>query len=185
MPPRPTKCPESLCLLRVLPSVVGCFTPHQEELPSLHSSYELMRQTKSLPPTSSSLYDRSLQVVASPCWEMALPDVISMNLSLRAWTSTSATPVVHSPVFSHRTSAFPMWRSGRRLATIVPFSGLSTGFISRLQSFLYVQARRFACHPNRSYCDSQNLSSSGDFYIRASLGLLPPRAPDMLTVRTG
>ena len=35
-----------------------------------------MRQTKSLPqPSALALYRRSLQVVVSPCWEMALPDV--------------------------------------------------------------------------------------------------------------
>lgn len=49
----------------------------QRALPLFHSSYGLMRRTKSLPLTSFSYFRRSLQVVASPCWEMALPDVIS------------------------------------------------------------------------------------------------------------
>ena len=62
---------------------------HQRALPLLHRSYWLMRQTKSLPPTSDvALYGGSLQVVVSPCWEMALPDVISTGLSLDAWTPT-------------------------------------------------------------------------------------------------
>jgi len=47
-----------------------------------------MRQTKPPPTSSVSLADGSLQVVASPCWEMALPDVISARLSLDAWTRT-------------------------------------------------------------------------------------------------
>jgi len=47
-----------------------------------------MRQTKTLPLPSVSLYSESLQVVASPCWELALPDVISASPSLGAWTLT-------------------------------------------------------------------------------------------------
>ena len=47
-----------------------------------------MPQTKSLsPPTVAALVGESLQVIASPCREMALPDVISASLSLDAWTS--------------------------------------------------------------------------------------------------
>jgi len=41
-----------------------------------------MRQTKSLsPPTVDALVGESSQVVVSPCWEMALPDVISAILA--------------------------------------------------------------------------------------------------------
>jgi hypothetical protein len=41
-----------------------------------------MRQAKSLsPPTVDALVGESLQVVASPCWEMALPNVISTILA--------------------------------------------------------------------------------------------------------
>jgi hypothetical protein len=47
-----------------------------------------MRQAKTLPLPSVSLYSKSLQVAASPCWELALPDVISASLSLGAWTLT-------------------------------------------------------------------------------------------------
>jgi hypothetical protein len=61
----------------------------------------------------------SLQVVASPCWTLALPDVISAVLSPRAWTPTPAALVVHSPVSSHKTSAFPALGPGRRLATSI------------------------------------------------------------------
>jgi hypothetical protein len=46
-------------------------------LPLRHCSCGLMRQTKSLPPVPVPFADGSLQVVANPCWEMALPDVIS------------------------------------------------------------------------------------------------------------
>jgi len=58
------------------------------------------------------------------------------------------------------------------------------GLFSRLQSFTNVQARRFARHPDCSYRSAYTLGSRG-FYIRAYHGSLPPRAPDMLTVRFG
>jgi hypothetical protein len=60
---------------------------------------------------------RSLQVAVSPCWEEDLPGVISAHLSLRAWTPTPVAPVVHVPVSSHRTTAFPTFGTGRRSTT--------------------------------------------------------------------
>ena len=56
--------------------------------------------------------------------------------------------------------------------------------ISRLQSFTDVQARKSARHPGCSYRSAYTLGSRG-FYVRAYHGSLPPRAPDMLTVRFG
>jgi hypothetical protein len=93
---------------------------------------------------------RSLQVVASPCWAMALPGVISENLSLDAWTYTPVVSLVHIPVTSQRASAFAA--SGRaRHSTYDPYSDFCTGDLTGLQSVLNVQASRFACHPDRSY----------------------------------
>ena len=52
-----------------------------------------MRQTNSLPLTSAfASLSGSLQVAASPCWKMALPDVISASLPLGAWTPTPVGP---------------------------------------------------------------------------------------------
>ena len=62
--------------------------------------------------------NRSLQVVVTPCCPSALPDVISANLSLCARTPTPVALVVHIPVTSHKTSAFPEMSSGRRLTVI-------------------------------------------------------------------
>jgi hypothetical protein len=47
-----------------------------------------------LPPTRFGLgfARRSLQVAASPCWKMVLPDVISASLSPGAWTPTPVGP---------------------------------------------------------------------------------------------
>jgi hypothetical protein len=55
---------------------------------------------------------------------------------------------------------------------------------SRLQSFRYVQASRFAGHPGRAYRSALTPGSCG-VYIRAERGLLPSHASDMLPVRTG
>jgi len=111
------------------------------------------------PKPSSSLgkpsYPRSLQVAVSPCWESDLPDVISANLSPRAWTPTPAALVVHLPVSSHKTTAFPTLGPGRRDRSRdhgkYPYSNFSTELFTRLQSFTHVQARGFARHPDCSY----------------------------------
>ncbi len=57
--------------------------------------------------------------------------------------------------------------------------------ISGLQSFRYVQASKFACHPGRSYRWRFRLQGSCDFYFRAPCVSLPPRTSDMLAVRIG
>ncbi len=74
-------------------------------LPLRHRSYWLMRQTKSLPPVPVPFADGSLQVVANPCWEMALPDVISEFLVQVLGPIPRDVPLVHSPVSSQETSA--------------------------------------------------------------------------------
>jgi hypothetical protein len=70
------------------------------------------------PPPSSclgrTLNTRSVQVAVSPCWEKDLPAVVSAPLSLRAWPPTPAARVVHLPVSSHTTAAFPPFGPGRR-----------------------------------------------------------------------
>jgi hypothetical protein len=86
------ECPEPLCQVQVLPAP-GCLheTPRRA-LPLLHRSYGLMRQTNLLPSYSVPLLDGSSQVVTSPCWMLALPDVVSACLSLDAWPHTPASP---------------------------------------------------------------------------------------------
>ena len=95
--------------------------------------------------------ERSLQVVVTPCCQMAFPDVISANLSLRARTPTPAALVVHLPVSSHKISAFPEISAGRRFSKYPCSSNFSMGKVSRLQSVDNLQARRFARHPGCSH----------------------------------
>src|SRR6185369_11764532 len=95
-----------------------------------------------------------------------------------------ADSVVLLPVSSHQASAFPPLAQGRLLS----FSreAISTrGTFSGLQSFLYVQASIFACHPGRSYRYDLSSYGSRDFYFRAPQGSLPHPASDMLAVRIG
>ena len=149
--PRPARCPEVLCLVKVLPLPGWRPAPPQQALPYLHRSYDLMRQTKTLPlPTVATLVSGSLQVAARPCWVMALPDVISADLSPDAWTPTPAAPMVHLLVSSHGTSAFPTLGPGRRSAMSHTATSVWTR-ISGLQSFTYVQASGFARPTGRSY----------------------------------
>ena len=75
--PGTAKCPEPLCPQPVLPTAARRHAPCRRALPLLPRSYGLMRQTKFLRPTSWTYFGRSRQVAVSPCWEMALPDVIS------------------------------------------------------------------------------------------------------------
>ena len=74
-------------------------------LPLRHRSYWLMRQTKTLPPVPVPFADGSSQVVANPCWEMALPDVISGFPVQVLGPIPRDVLLVHSPVSSQETPA--------------------------------------------------------------------------------
>jgi len=137
------------------------------------------------PPRASvvPLDTRSLQVAVSPCWEEDLPDVISAHPSLRAWTPTPAALEVPVPVSSPKTSAFSSFGPDRRstlyrTATSVrrAFRGCSHFLMFRPAGLLATQI---------APTDTATPYGSCDFSIRASRGLLPPHAPDMLAVRIG
>lgn len=100
-----------------------------------------------------------------------LPDVISANPSLDAWTPTPAVSGLHLPVSSPRASAFPTLGTGRHLAfprAATPARDSITG----LQSFPNVQASRFARHPGRSYRSACS---------RWQPWLLPPSTVEIVT----
>ena len=90
------------------------------------------------------------------------------------WCTYPFLPTRHRP--SRRWDPVGAWQ--------YPYSNFRRVSISRLQSFTDVQARRFARHPDCSYRSAYTPGSRG-FYVRAYHGSLPPRAPDMLTVRFG
>ncbi len=130
------------------------------------------------------LAGQSLQLGLSAAGLRDLPDVCAATLSLDAWTPTPAVSVVRLPVSSHSASAFPQRLHGRHSANTRTTTSVRT-VISGLQSFLYVQASRFAGHPGRSYRYGFPPQGSCDFYFRAPYELLPPHTSDMLAVRFG
>ena len=107
-----------------------------------------MRQTKTLPrPCFVGLYPGSSQVAVSPCWELALPDVISTVCVQALGPIPRRVRPVHLPVSSRTTSASP--HEGQvRHANIPPALQLLTGErFSGLQSFANVQAPQLARPP--------------------------------------
>jgi hypothetical protein len=126
---------------------------------------------------------RSVQVVVSPCWEEDLPDVVSAQPPLRAWPSPPAAPEVHMPVSSLTTSAFPPFGPGRR--STIPMQRLQHGALFEA-AVMPSRAGPQVCSPPRSLLPLRlTPHGSRGFSVRASRGLLPPHAPDILTIRIG
>ena len=110
----PAKCREPLCAAGVLPHRRGSPGSSRRALPLLLRSDWLMRQAKSLSPTSGFPWsDESLQVVASPCCEMALPDVISAILAQALGPIPRDALPMLLPVSSRKASACPQRKRGR------------------------------------------------------------------------
>jgi hypothetical protein len=87
-------------------------------LPGPHRSYGLMRQASSLSrPTHNGLVRQSLQVAACPCWEEALPDVISSICVEVCGPVPRRASAVRLPVSSRKTSASPYMQEVRRAET--------------------------------------------------------------------
>ena len=142
-----------------------------------------MCQSQSLSPTSL------LHSLASLCSLDHLllvfrtfPTFRFANPSLDAWTFTPAVPQGAPTRFfpqEHRPS--PKRQTGRHSAETRATTSART-VISELQSFLDVQASRFACHPGRSHrCLFRH--GGRDVYFRAPYELLPLHTSDMLAVR--
>ena len=70
--------------------------------------------------------------------------------------------------------------SASRLSPRIRFS---TGRLSRLQLFHYVQASKFARLPDRSYRSKFPCRAAEALYIRAERALLPSHASDILSAR--
>jgi hypothetical protein len=123
----------------------------------------------------------SLQVVASPCWVMDLPDVISASPSSDVWTSSPAAHEVLMLVSSLVASAFPSNRVGRRMATSCPsdfeagasFRARSHSLMFRPPSLLAIQVAPTFAFPR---------GGSG-VVVRAEHASLPSHASDQLAVR--
>ena len=98
----------------------GSYSQPRPALPNPHRYYELIRQTLSLSrPTLYGLVRESWQVAACPCWDKALPDVISPIRVEALGPVPRRASSVQMPVSSRRTSASPDVQEVRRAETAV------------------------------------------------------------------
>ena len=135
-------------------------------LPLHPRSYGLTRQTLSLSgPSSSPVSPESWQVVASPCWDPALPDIVSATL---AWVLGPFTPPSPS-------GACPVLPQGPRPRVTVttlggqnyPCHATSTGNrISGRQSFASLQAPTLARPPDCADRNTSRCWAAGPFTPR-------------------
>ncbi len=99
---------EPLCLFEVLPLTVWCPAPHQRALPLLHSSYWLMRQTKTLSPASLVTIPVSLRrLLSAPAGRWPFPTLSPQSLHGCLDPYPAASLRCSFPVSSRRTSASP------------------------------------------------------------------------------
>jgi hypothetical protein len=158
--PETAKCPEPLCLT---PGVTGWSGSRRARpgraLPLRLRSYGLMRPAKLLPSLSTKLIRGSLQVVVSPCWRMAVPDVIAVILTEAPGPlPRSVLPVRLLDSSRKTTTAHP--QIGRSAHWISLHCNFHRGYLSRLQSFVDLQAPTFArpagcTHPRAETRDGQ------------------------------
>ena len=147
----PAKCREPLGAAGVLPHRRGSPGSSRRALPLLLRSDGLMRQAKSLSPTSGFPWSgESLQVVASPCCEMALPDVISAILAQALGPPTPRCPSDALTRFFSEGFGLPQGDKGSALR-MFPATASAGRTISGLQSFSNVRAPVLARPPGCSH----------------------------------
>ena len=142
--PRTAKCPEPLCPVGVLPLPAWCRCTTWECFLTPSSLLRAHAPDRN-PPTDFgvTLYDRSLQVVASPCWVMAFPDVISaIRVRAPGPLPRGVFPMLRPVTFSGSIS-LTISVSGSALQ-LSPQATSRDECISELQSFLYVRAPALA-----------------------------------------
>ena len=170
--------------MSALPSWGRRLAPSRKALPFLLRSYGLMRQAFTLPSISGTpLFERSLQVAASPCRVKALPNAISVVL-----------PYVPGPLLQLLPRCcFPFlplghWPSPSEHGSALGFAPpllLRMVKILELQSFHYVPAHRFVRLTGSSYPHTSQCRAAETFpAAHITVGYLP-RAAAMLSTQTG
>jgi len=148
--PEAAKCPEPLCMIEVLPLSSWSQGTTSAGVPP--PSLLLRAHAPILPPPRASVVPSTpglCRLLSVPAGRRTFP-----TLSLRIL------PCVLGPLPRQLVECIypflpprhrPSPRSDQVGASQSPYSDFSTAPFSRLQSFLDVQARRFARHPDRSY----------------------------------
>ena len=157
---RTTKCPESLCLMLVLPSSERRVPSPPRTLLLVLRSYRLIRQSLlALLSFGYSPRSRSLcRLLPAPAASGTFPTLFCESL-LRCLSPCPGGPLSAFAWFFLRVIGFPPQRKGR-LSRFCPRTRFSTARVSRLQLFRYVQASQLARLPDRSY--------RGKYFCRAA-----------------
>ena len=125
--------------------------------------------------------EESLQLYAVPAADGSFP---TLSPRIFPWMLDPVPRRSHrvlSPVSSTMSSAFPKGKVGR-LPAAIPLETTSCGGTFEVADISLCSGLQVCSPPDRSYrCDTPQ--GSRGFYVRASRALLPPHAPDMLTVR--
>src|SRR5215470_8053659 len=116
------------------------------------------------------LFERSLQVAASPCCVKALPNAVSVVLPCVPGPLLQLLPRCCLPFLP--LGLWPSPSKQRVGAWHLSISYFRWGTLLELQSFLYVPAHRFVCLTDSSH-PYTCVSGSRDFYGRAYHGWLP------------
>ena len=154
--PETAKCPEPLCLTAGVTVLSGSRRARPgRALPLRLRSYGLMRPTKLLPSLSTKLMRGSLQVVVSPCWRMAVPDISAVILTSAPGPLPRSVLPVHLLDSSRKTAAAHP-QIGRSAHWMSLQCNFNRGYLSRLQSFVDLQAPTFArpagcTHPHATH----------------------------------
>jgi len=181
-----TKCPESLCLMLALPPS-GRRVPPPPSTLLLGPRSSLLQTHSSIPRGSPLLRPFGLvRGVFAGCYQPLLPAGssrrYSANLSSDAWSHAPAVPQTACTCFFACVIGLPLGRRGLA-SRFYPRNNFSAEVISRLQTFLYVQASEFARPPGCSYRCAYGHRAAEAFRSGQNVASLPPHAPDMLTAR--
>src|SRR3984893_15257333 len=115
------------------------------------TSYGLMRRSRRLSsPSALASFEESLQVATSPCCQRDLLDVILRIFPWLPGPLPRRSHRVHAPVNFPDVIGHPPRKDGLA-SRFIPRTRLFVGEFSRLQTFLYVQAAKFARLPDRSH----------------------------------
>jgi len=139
---------EPLCLSRVLPSIACCLAAHQRELPPLHSSYGLMSQTKTLLlPSVVPIAPGLCRLLSVPAGSWPFPMLSPYSLYGCLDPYPAASPRCIYPLLPGKYQPHSLWEEFGTPDTRHNATSM-TRTISRLQSFLYVQAPILASPPD-------------------------------------